>query len=918
MLNNIFYIIILILVLFLTLKIREKYYNEPFESVKIDIKGVTELEKIVNATHGGKENSVNIKLNNDLGEDQYLVQQPSHNISDDVYTFPDSCPIYLGCSDPPIENEQAILDIYRNTLNREPDKLGFYYWIDRMKQGDTIDIITQAFKNSPEYIQVLAGYDKTVLDDINDLQIRTRSAQDKGSSTTTCKANFGTFADRNIETRFICSEENPICSGYSIEKGLGNCGGNKGNVGSNAIVLGNYNMKPWNMNSDWFDMDAKWIWYTEKADIEAGITGNVSFHYTYFNPGNEMKITIYIAVEDRADVYLNGKYLFNQSGGFPSPGIHRDITINRGENNFRIDALNAGTRSKPAGLLFSVTGIVNSDLNPIFLHSDETWTYQPMLPIRPLSYIDQDVNATVDEFNPLIAIWNKKHGGFLKMSVDRSIQPDEELGDLSLLTSPDKKLPNTYAMESAIFKWSLINYNEDSPMYSLYNCRNQRYLRNNQHNIVDTNHKIMDQNLPDDHGNERWIPVMNSDNTVSFKVGSNLDRYTRFLSVHSDDLITTKTMSEPDDDSKWEIVNIYTIMIGDANSLKKNTDNKPGFVKNINNFIGHVGKFPINTQSHTDNKPETNDSFMVYNIKIEDGMKYVSLLRSDFINSDRGWDQKLTLFGVDDKYMKKITPTNFQLLSSGTAKRLIITNNKMICFITNNKPYIRELKDIYGTDASSWNKLTNGKIITDITCGKVNENKCIFGIVDKIIKYRQLSNIYDSSSWETYNSNINGITQIKFDVVSKVLYGLKDGEIYLIYSRNEQLKLNINIDNSKLSKPIRTFSILNTNKNTGTYLLIVGNDGSLFITSIINGNSSEFILLADNINISRLDSIDNIIFAIHKNTGKLYYKPVLKDIPFRIYNNKLPGNLIDVYIYKDEIYVIDSNNQVLKCPIILN
>jgi len=151
-----------------------------------------------------------------------------------------------------------------------------------------------------------------------------------------------------------------------------------------------------------------------------------------------------------------------------------------------------------------------------------------------------------------------------------------------------------------------------------------------------------------------------------------------------------------------------------------------------------------------------------------------------------------------------------------------------------------------------------------------------------------------------------------------VLYGLKDGMIYLIISRSEQLKLNINIEQSKLniSESIKTFALLNN--NVGTNLLLVDKAGKLFITSVVDGNSGEIVLLADNINISRLDSINNIIFAIHEDTGQLYYKPVLKNIPFRIYNNKLPGNLIDVHIYKDEIYVIDSKNQVLKCPIVLN
>jgi hypothetical protein len=898
--------------------LREKWYNEPFETVKIDVKGVTELEKIVNATYSRKDSPVNIKLNNTLGEDQYLVQEPSHNISEDVYTFPDSCPINLGCSDPPMGNEKAILDIYRNTLNREPDKMGFYYWIDRMKKGDTIDSITQAFKNSPEYRQVLAGYDKTVLDEINDLYSRNNSPQTEGTSKTTCKTSFGGFLTSDIEDRFICSSETPICWGYSIEKGLGNCGESKGYIGSKAIVLGNYNMSPWNMNNEWFDTKAKWIWYTKNADIEAGITGNVSFYYTYFNHENEMKTNIYISVEDRANVYLNNAYILTQTGGFPSPGIHRNFSLKKGENYFRIDVLNKGINPKPAGLLFSVTRSQDDNQNLPLFQTDESWTYQPTFPIKPNTYIEQKNNTSPTEFNPLIALWNKKHGGFLKMSLDTSIQPLDELGELSLLKSSDKKLPNTYAMESAIFKWSVIRHQNETPIYSLYNCRNQRYARNNKYNIVDTSHIVIDQHLPDEDVTERWIPVINDDNTVSLKIASELSNYTRFLSIHNDNLIVTKTISEPDDDSKWEIVNIDTIYIGNANSLENNKDNKPGFIKKITDYIGHVGKFPINPQKHKDNKPVMNESFMSYNIETQGGVKNVSILRSDFVDTDSGWEQDLTLFGIHDKYMRNIEPTNFELISTGTAKRMIITNNKIICFITNGKPYLRELNAVNNTSSDAWTSFSNGNQITDLTCGKVNDDKYIFGIIDGTIKFRLLSKIYDSSSWETYNSNIGGFTQIKYDIFSNVLYGLKDDMIYLIISRSEQLKLNINIEQSKLniSESIKTFALLNN--NVGTNLLLVDKAGKLFVTSVVDGNSGEIVLLADNINISRLDSINNIIFAIHEDTGQLYYKPVLKNIPFRIYNNKLPGNLIDVHIYKDEIYVIDSKNQVLKCPIILN
>ena len=911
MLKYIYFIIILILVIFLIIKLREKMYNESFEGMKIDVKGVTELEKIVNATQSGKKTPMNLKLNNNLGEDQYLVQEPSYNISEDVHTFPDSCPVDLGCSDPPEQNEKAILDVYRNTLNREPDKLGFYYWVDRIKtKGDTIDVVTQAFKKSPEYRHVLAGYDKTVLDDINDLYNINNSPQSEGISNTMCKSSFGTFANKDMEDRFICSKENPICWGYSYENGLGNCGGNKGYIGSNVVVLGNYNMEPWKMDSGWLDIDAKWIWYTENADIEAGITGNVSFYYTYYNYDDEKKVDIYIAVQDHAEVYLNKSHLLTQSGGFPTPGIHRDFTLIKGENNFQIDVLNKGNYPKPAGLLLAVSGKNGDNNNEPILHTDESWTYQHAIPVRPRTYIDEKTDTQSKEFNPLIALWNKKHGGFLKMSLDTSIDPLNELGEVSLLKSLDKKLPNTYEMESAIFKYARVklNFRDDRPVFSLYNCRNQRYLRNNEHNIVDTSHIVIDQNLSHNYVNERWIPIINEDKTVSIKTASRTTDSTRILSVNNDDLIVTKAMTEPDDDSKWEIVNIDTIHIGDASLLDKNKDNQPGFIKKITDYIGYVGNFPINTQYH--DKPIWNESFMSHNITSYDGKKTVSIFRTDVIDSDLGWDQKLTLFGIHGNYVNKLQPSNFQLLSNGTAKRMIITNDKMVCFVTNETPYFRELNDL-DTDSDSWYKLSNGDNITDITSGMINDKKYLFAVIEGIIKFRRLSKIYDVSIWETYNSHISGFKEIKYDYYSKMLYGLKDNKMYIVISRSEQLKLDINLN-------VKTFAVLKNNTNIGTYLLLVDNSGKLFISSVIKGKSENPMLLANNINIRRLDSINNIIFAIREDTGQLYYKPVLKDIPFIIYNKHLPGNLIDVHIYKDEIYVIDRKNQVLKCPIILN
>ena len=78
----------------------------------------------------------------------------------------------------------------------------------------------------------------------------------------------------------------------------------------------------------------------------------------------------------------------------------------------------------------------------------------------------------------------------------------------------------------------------------------------------------------------------------------------------------------------------------------------------------------------------------------------------------------------------------------------------------------------------------------------------------------------------------------------------------------------------------------------------------------------ETILLFDFLAIAA--GINNIVFAINKTDGKLYFKPVSIKVPFRLYSNNLEGNLIDICIYKSMIYVVTSTNKVLRCPIIVD
>ena len=110
--------------------------------------------------------------------------------------------------------------------------------------------------------------------------------------------------------------------------------------------------------------------------------------------------------------------------------------------------------------------------------------------------------------------------------------------------------------------------------------------------------------------------------------------------------------------------------------------------------------------------------------------------------------------------------------------------------------------------------------------------------------------------------------------------------------------------------------ILNT--NVGTTLLLIDRDGKLYASKLNNNLADKPELLASNIYVSKIDSINNILFAINKTDGRIYFKPISIKVPFRLYNSSLEGNLIDICIYKTMIYVVTSKNKVLRCSIIIN
>lgn len=74
------------------------------------------------------------------------------NLSLNYIDLDSPCPSNLGCSAPPSQNQQSILNLYRTLLKREPDAQGFDTYLSQLNDGTkTLDDISQEIMNSQEY-----------------------------------------------------------------------------------------------------------------------------------------------------------------------------------------------------------------------------------------------------------------------------------------------------------------------------------------------------------------------------------------------------------------------------------------------------------------------------------------------------------------------------------------------------------------------------------------------------------------------------------------------------------------------------------------------------------------------------------------------------------------------------------------------
>ena len=126
------------------------------------------------------------------------------------------------------------------------------------------------------------------------------------------------------------------------------------------------------------------------------------------------------------------------------------------------------------------------------------------------------------------------------------------------------------------------------------------------------------------------------------------------------------------------------------------------------------------------------------------------------------------------------------------------------------------------------------------------------------------------------------------------------------------------IQKNNRSRPTIMFTMVSLNYD-GTY--IVGIDKNLHIykdsIDLSTNGLGPYEMLANNTELTKLVVVHNIIFALHKTDGKIYYVPLYGGI-IKELNRKLSGNLIDIVGFNDTLYLVDNQSNVVKTQIILN
>ena len=488
-------------------------------------------------------------------------------------------------------------------------------------------------------------------------------------------------------------------------------------------------------------------------------------------------------------------------------------------------------------------------------------------------------------FEPLIVLYNRRSGAFLKGSADSRFYNNNNPMNITLYKSNVKKLPNDISVESMIFKL-MTNSTDNSRKFSLFNFAHQRFLGTENGTLSSTY-------MSEDQGNPVWDITYNKDFTISFSLM--IWGQKKFLGVskneNGEDVVSMLTLAEPDENCKWDTVQIETVMGGNGETPS---------------YSGYIGNYPVNIENRGENYLSVFKSIESDDIK-EFSVKKIGSGCDVGVND-------LLLCSIDSNYINEVVP-NYSLFCEANASELVIYDDIMVILDTNGEAYYRELykknKNLtswwpFGGDTSaspSPSTSTSTSDNTNLSISKINGKMNVLYVNDEKLHFRDFDSFL-RPDWNT--TNISNVKMGIYNFIDNNIYYLNNDGKLVIGSESTQ----VNLEYIKLFYP-----------NPNEYKLFGINDINKLVY-INNGNVTTY-----NTPIKHFDIYNNIIFAVHNN-GSLIYKVICDtesantesantDNVFIAYpfNNVTQNNINKVFVYSDVIYMVDGNNNIYSSVI---
>ena len=828
--------------------------KESFQITDFEIDGINPLTQVIDAVLG-KNDSAEVTINNDMGDSQIIG----------------------GASD---------------TIN-SPQEDSVLKPISKIKSGNTPVQEEKLKKNnqmvSEQYEKAynnffLTPYDQNLYNQSNSLS---GGCQANYNDPEPCCGQPGVTVSAN----HICSKQTPICVGYvASENKLGKCISAGGTTSNKVTVLGKYNMQPWSMKSSWTDKNAQWIWFTENANIGTTPNSSAIFQYVYFfdeidDPGNYIDVEITIA----CDCYCYMEFKNNnenlmepivQVGTGNQAGRTIKSRLQNGANIMNLYCCNNSYENKPAGILLSVS---TENQSKILFSTNDSWTWYQTAPS-----IDSVILKNTVTYLPIVALWNSSYKSFLV--VNNNI--------LGLMQTNAKKLNNSLACENVYFQYQK---NDDNTI-SLYNCANKLYV-SLENNISTSATK----------GTSEELNVQTNVNaSVSFMT---IDK--QYLSINKKNALELNPTY--DESVQWEIIYLDIIKVGTNRTI----DNVP-------KYIGHVGNTPLDSNN--------NASFITQlktdNLNSDTNSLQITRIDANYYSS---WQQELLLPGINKIFLDKLSPKLELLVNANklVIRQILVYNDMLYCVDKNGIIYSKSLHKT----KSDWRQIMNPTINVhgvnsgiggNMVVGKFNSKDVLFAIGPYItvswttagkygaIYYRSMDSLYDSNdTWKLYSAQSDGSALVKFTSITycnknEKLYGISMGKLYVLNYNNGYVLPMLMINSSSLDY------IVHPLKETGGYIFSINNKFQTYRQPInLNTNKlGESMMITSNIDVIKITIVNDIVFCLGKNDGKIYYVPLYGG-NLKEFGKNMQGNLIYITNYNDVIYAIDNENNIVKTQIVI-